>query len=288
MKKIFSLIFVLTFSFASLICTAAQSSDLPKPKMEAYNRNNLFELINGAAGTYLDLGFRRLEYFTYKLLNDATINVFQYDMRNPLAAYSIFAYENDSSAEKVDFVKQGYVTNNADYYLRKGKTYIIVSVYNPNKDAAVKDIAKKIALLHVKKSEMENEDEGLEILDGVPKKYLVDASFEYKPRNALGLNFLKSAVLAKYKFEETQFSLLTAKKSADFDIEDGMKKYLEQIKNFGGTADQLNINDKTVYKCDDMGMFSYVFIDSDFLFILYDVKESETKKAEAFLKELKN
>ena len=158
-----------------------------------YVADNLFEYKDGAAEGYLSFGFVRMAGISCKRGADA-LDIDVSEMKDPDAAYGMFAVNSDPSAPIVKLGMGGQVQRQSASFA-KGVYYveIVETAANPDAD----DTAAMQAFATAMESRLEGRVTPPEALGWFPKADL--ESLRVVPESVLGLSELKRGYVAKYK-----------------------------------------------------------------------------------------
>jgi len=180
MRILLSIILSLSF----LICTGEQVENLyqnvPKEingwkteeEDEVYNRENLYEYINGGAEIYLSYDFKRVFVRRYKSEEDDEIISEIYDMGTPEDAFGIFSIERQD--------KKIGIGQDSEYgggMLRFWKSRYFVSIITLGNEKKSKPIMVKIAK-EIEKN-ISSTGEKPNLIKIIPKTNLVEKSIKY-------------------------------------------------------------------------------------------------------------
>ncbi len=102
----------------------------------------LFNVINGGAEMYLQIGFRQAVFNAFKNPNGLTVNLEIYEMDDPEAARAIFAQKAGNSGHKVPFGQDARLDS---YYLNfwRGRYQVTISGYASTPETL--DAIRKVA-----------------------------------------------------------------------------------------------------------------------------------------------
>jgi len=169
-----------------------------------YNRESLYDYIDGGAELYLSYGFNRLESRTYVQDGEPDLVVDVFDMATSNNAFGVFSY----SREVVDStIGQGSQYTGGLLLFWKGRFYvsILASPETERSKRAVFELARSI------ESAIEDEGPLPDILSLLPRQGLVEESIRYfrhyiwlnshyyvADENILHIDDSTEAVLAKY------------------------------------------------------------------------------------------
>jgi hypothetical protein len=107
--------------------------------------NDLFLLINGGADIYLEYGFEKAIFHSYKLPEGGAINLEMYQMKTPASAYGIYTFKSGDTGEHLDVGHDGWME---DYFLNFWKGDILVTLIALDTDEetlnGIRDLARSI------------------------------------------------------------------------------------------------------------------------------------------------
>lgn len=189
---------------------------------KVYTPDNLWDIINGAADSYLSYDFQRLYTAEYSNNQDKEVKVYVFEHSNPTNTFGIYSQERSDDYEFIDVGAQGFRSGDA-YYFITGPYYVQISTNDEGLRDSMEDLARKI-------------DKGLsnnarlpEELDLFPEKGKVKNSEKYIANDFLGYSYLPSAFLADYQVGDESFQLFVL--SPDDKQETGkiLDKYLDFV-----------------------------------------------------------
>ena len=217
---------LLFFSLLVLLATAALPAVAQPPEVHVpvptgwtavdqeyrYDRDNLWEYINGAAELFLTYSFRELIVADFEQ-GDAAITVSVYDMGRPLDAFGVFETEKPEKAEMLADVGAAAVLQ-APYQglLFKDRFYVKVEAGGGDVSAeslggAMKEVADGLP-----------GEAGLPPqLEALPEEGRVPGSVAFAGGNFLGFEDLRSCLYADYKVADgDEYRLFVMKPGAAF------------------------------------------------------------------------
>jgi hypothetical protein len=213
--------FVLVLLAVAAIPVAAQPPEVHVPTPEGwtlvdqeyrYDRDNLWEYINGAAELFLTYSFRELIVADFEQ-GDGAISVSVYDMGRPLDAFGVFESEKPAKAEVLKDIGSAAVLQ-APYQGLMLKDRFYVKIEAGGGDVSAE--ALKSALTDVAAGLPG--DNGLPTaLAALPEEGRVPGSVAYAGGNFLGFEDLKACLYADYKGDDdSEYRLFVMKPSAAF------------------------------------------------------------------------
>src|SRR5512133_2852616 len=102
-------------------------------KVQVFNKDNLYEHIDGAAEFYLSYGFESLQVASWKI-EGSELTVEVYDHGDPLHAYGIYSIERSAKAETSPIGLEGYSDATTLNFVT-GKFYVKINSTQPEKVA---------------------------------------------------------------------------------------------------------------------------------------------------------
>lgn len=190
-------------------------------KVQTFNRDNLFEHIDGASEFYFSYAFEKLYVASYTK-GDQELTIEVYDQHDPVHAYGIYSMERPPSVTSQKIGLEGYY-DDATLNFTTGRYYVKMNTYHV-KDAGktlLTRIADQMAPMLCAHPELPAQYKAF------PAKNLVPHSQQYVSTNFMGLNMLGSAFQAKYKGDNGDFTLFIIHKKDSEAAAETIKKYLE-------------------------------------------------------------
>jgi hypothetical protein len=207
------------FIAAMLMIGSAVAADFPKiegwkpvSEVKAYQPENLWEYIDGAAELFLSYGFREMVCCDLSA-NDRVVTVYIYDMGTPLNAFGIYRTERPDGIERLSVGAEGTVLPPYQCLLLKGRFYVKVDAY----EGEISETIGKALLAAVAKA-LKGENAFPEEFAQLPKEGQVAGSERYVRENYLGLADLNRCVYAEYMGEKGKgyqiFTMLPGEKES--------------------------------------------------------------------------
>jgi len=118
----------------------------PRGEIEQYDADSLFEKINGKADAYLALDFEALACASYARPDDPAvyIDVYLYDMKEPLHAYGIYRAQRSGSEQALEAGEEAGAVG-ASVFARQDRFYLEVIASGPDAAAEARTLARAIA-----------------------------------------------------------------------------------------------------------------------------------------------
>jgi len=212
MRRIF--IALCLFS-AFVITTIAQDIQLPElqgfkkvTNYPVFTPDNLWDFINGAADTYLSLGFEELHVAEY-VKGKNTIKLEIYRHKDATLAFGIYSSERSASFRFLNIGSQGYKADGALNFL-KGKYYVKLRT-----NATSEKILLSQENLALRVAEMLPGESVLpKVLSDFPETGRKKNEETYIRDGVLGHEFLQGAYKALYETGDNAFSVFIFDKSS--------------------------------------------------------------------------
>lgn len=200
-------------SFVILSCfTNAQDNTFPEldgfnkiTKYPVYGSENLWDFIDGAADSYLALGFVDLHVAEYKKGKEV-IKLEIYHHSDHTMAFGIYASERSPSYRFMNLGSQGYIADGAINFF-KGNYYVKLRTYSkkPKTLHSEESLALRVAGALEGKADMPS------LLSQFPEDGRKKNEETYINESVLGHEFLKSAFKADYQVDNDNFSIFLIK-----------------------------------------------------------------------------
>ncbi|MCK9412814.1 MAG: hypothetical protein M0Q53_10960 [Prolixibacteraceae bacterium] len=189
-------------------------------KVLVFNKDNLYEHIDGASEFYLSYGFESLQVASWK--NEGSeLTVEVYDHGDPLHAYGIYSIEKSAKAETSPIGLEGYSDATILNFVT-GKFYVKINSTQPEK--VVGFSLKSFAIDFAKT--LGTNPEYPKVIGLFPKDNLQPNSCQYIPTEFMGLGFLGSAVRAKYSLGGAEITLFIIERTDLAEVEKMVLKYI--------------------------------------------------------------
>jgi hypothetical protein len=208
-------------------------------KDQIYNRDNLYDYIDGGAELYLSYGFKKVINRTYARPGQPDMVADLFDMETSQNAYGVFTHARETVD---DTFGQGSQYAEGLLLFWKDRYYVSILTIPETIESkkAIFDLARKIETAIAKEGPLPD------ILNLLPKQSLVEESIRYfrhyvwlnshyfvADQNILHINENTDALLAKYGEGKKRYLLLLVKYRKDKDAKraysDFVKYYLPEL-----------------------------------------------------------
>jgi hypothetical protein len=218
-----------------------------KGPVERYTEANLYEKIDGRSELFHAYDVSGMAFVTFSKSDDPSrfIDVFLYDMSTPLGAFGVYSVERPPGSEAIATGDGGHRTK-ADIFFRKGRYYASILTSGPDEEVreATSTLAETLA------RRLKGDAAEIWGLDVLPARNRLDDTVQYFMVDALGLDFLTDAFLARYRDGEAEFTAFVARcKSAD-EASEVLAKYKAHLEEFGEMAEPAKIGGSSVMFAD--------------------------------------
>ena len=191
----------------------------PDGKVQNFNKENLYEHIDGASEFYLSYGFESLQVASWKN-NGAELTIEVYDHADALHAYGIYSIERSAKAVTLPVGLEGY-GDPTTFNFVAGKFYVKMSGTGLEKVSgfSLKAVAEEFSRTLCTKPEYPK------VIGMFPKENQIPNTAQYIPTEFMGLGFLGSATRAKYKSGGEEITLFIIERTDRALIQQILEKY---------------------------------------------------------------
>ena len=204
MKKLYIILIVAIFPF-SLVQSQTDSDIFPlldgwnKPaEPETYFPYNLWDLIDGAADSYLYYGFEELTIGDYKKGEDKLIRVDIFKHKDIYNTYGIYSLERSPEMNFINVGAEGYKYEGIlNFFV--DQYYVKISTHNREDevDQAMVDLANMLVL------QLSPNPVLPKIISSFPEEKQRSHSKLFSPSSYLGLEFLHTVFTAEYQLNDS-------------------------------------------------------------------------------------
>ena len=170
------------------------------PDIEIFNRENLYNRINGAAPLFFENNFEEMTTTTYTN-GDYYITIQAYRHTTPEDAFGMYASERSSDMEHYEGIGGEAQGDEYGLYFFAGSIYVKMTANKEgeNISAAMKKIASGFA------GNISSENNYPSIIKSFPKDGLIPYTQAYITQNYIGHEFLKPVYTADYELQGRKF-----------------------------------------------------------------------------------
>lgn len=177
---------------------------------DSYDRQTLFNHINGKARVYLDYGFLRLDHVQFAPLpGKPVIDVHLYDMGSPTGAFGIYSLERGEELPLHHRRRLGYMIGSSRFFW-KGRHYVTIT----SADSSPETVEAINALSLYLESTVRGDTEGIPVLAAFPTEDKVPESEQYFAVSLLGHEFMGGGFTVAYQEKGNRFKLFAAPKES--------------------------------------------------------------------------
>lgn len=196
--------------------------------LSAYDRESLYQYVNGGAELFLRYGFQRLVSGTYVRggAADDFVVVDVYDMGSELGAFGVYAAHEGADSSPLQIGAAGF----EDAFLLafyKGRHFVHMTLNTADR-ARIHRIAEAVARAipgdHLPPRE----------LAYLPEEFRVRGTLEYSPEALLGHGFLPGGLRAQYLWEGVQITAFVAFCGGDEAADSALAHYWGYLAGAGG------------------------------------------------------
>jgi hypothetical protein len=222
-------------------------------EQESFTANTLYEKINGRAEQYIRYGVADMQFVGF---TDGTqfIDVFVYNMAQPVQAFGIYSVERTEGAAEVQLGREGYRVE-ASYFFWKGPYYGQII-------ASDTDTSVRTASLAVAEKLIDRLGDGSETLWGtglLPEAFQIHRTLKYFKRDALSLDFLTNAFTARYLIDGGELTAFISDMGNPAEAGQTLEKYSAYIADYGEVMPSETIGSTRLVTGDMGGLFDVVF-----------------------------
>ncbi len=224
---------ILAGTIFCIITVFAEAQDINFPELEGFKKittypvykpENLWDFIDGAADTYLALGFINLNVAEYKKGKEV-IKLEIYHHNNHTMAFGIYSSERSPSYRFMNLGAQGYITDGVINFF-KGSYYVKIRTFSrkPKILQSEESLARKVATM------INGEEEMPPLLSEFPAEGRKKNEEIFINESVLGHQFLKKAFKATYESGSDNFSIYLFNYNTPREAFQSAETYLASVK----------------------------------------------------------
>jgi hypothetical protein len=186
-----------------------------------YTADNLWDFIDGAADTYLSLGFENVHIAEYKKGKNV-IKLEIYKHKDDIQTFGIYSSERSPSFDFIKIGTQGYKTDGSLNFF-KGYYYVKIRTYSKSEK-----IIQSVEALAIKVSDMLTGSSDMpSALKDFPEEGKKINEESYIKESVLGHEFLSEAFKTLYEVGNNKFSIFLFKKKSAGEASKTVAAYLK-------------------------------------------------------------
>jgi len=220
----------LLVNFIAGLCSAQTDFQFPEfggfsksDSVKIYTPENLWDLIDGAADSFLKYDFQKLFLQRYEGADDKLLKIEIYKHLDHANAFGKYSNEKPYETDWVKIGAAGYYEEGIlNFY--KGKYYVKISSFNMKTDRElIMNAAERIA------SMLEGSVNPPELSTKFPAEGKVANSERYVNENYLGYSQFTKVFTAEYEFGDLNFNLFVAEKHDSAAVEKMLRDYAKAV-----------------------------------------------------------
>ncbi|MBI2434697.1 MAG: hypothetical protein HYV26_17715 [Candidatus Hydrogenedentes bacterium] len=209
-----------------------------------FNKDNLFDLINGESEMYFPYGFVQAASATFQ--NDAmaelTIQADIYQMGSQLDAFGIYSNYREPTSDYVRIGCGGFVADSQVMFYRFDQFYRLTAVGSPGDTRKHLLACAKTFDLHPDSLRLCPLDLYLLQVEGI-----IPRSITYVAESLLGYQFLPKGFLAKYQVADKQLRVFAAMFPDEDDANHGYQKYQEYLTGYQAIPEPITTSETETF-----------------------------------------
>lgn len=220
--------------------------------VKRFNKDTLYEKIDGKASVFFSYLFVELEFGTYQRTDtDWLFDVYVYDMGAPVNAFGVYRMERSPEAEVRALGREGY-TSGASVFFWKGRYYVNV-LGPPDAEGAARPAEELAAAI-----EKVITDDGTPLWaeTAFPSANRKKGSLSYKATDALGYGFLQRVFLSEYAVDGKTYQLFLTRAADGKALFD---QYAEAVKQYNKVLTRRPVSGGELIVSEALGVFEAAF-----------------------------
>ncbi len=222
------------------------------PAAKRFDKDTLYEKIDGKAGMFLSYLFVELQFATYQRADKGwTFDVYVYDMGEPVNAFGIYRLERSPEAMVQPLGREGY-TSGASVFFWKGRYY--VNVLGPPDDATAAKPAEELAAAIA--ATIADDGKGFWAESVFPAAGRKPGSLSYKASDGLGYGFLRQVFVCDYTADGKAYQLFVHRA---VDGKALFEQYVEAVTKYNKVLVRKPVNGGELLVSESLGVFEAAF-----------------------------
>jgi hypothetical protein len=257
----------------------------PLAATEHYDPDSLYKKIDGQAEGYLGYQFKHLRCRSFGLAGGAYLDVYEYDMGEPLNAYGIYALERDAKAASIDFAPDGY-RSALGFFFRQGHFYVqvLASEEKPELLTAAEEAARAVA------KRLPADDTGLAARKLLPAEGMDPKTLTFVLSDGFGVPGLNQVFQAEYAVQDKKMTFFVAQQSDAARAEKVFAEFKKVSVQFGKVSEERSIGAAQTFVAESFGQWKVIYrrgaeiggvVDTDQLALARTFVEQQLKSAGA-------
>ncbi len=194
-----------------------------------YDRDNLWEYINGAAPGYVAYGFQELATFVVLTPDekyDYAVDI--YDMGDSLNAFGIFSQETSVEGRTSDFGSACFQSA-GNIYFWTNRFYVKLMAYDNSEESLriLKELTKQIL------EKLPDPGKKPAIFSVFPEHYRIENSEKFTKNDVLGQDYFHNGYSLDYRKRDQSYKIFLIETENSASAQQKFKKYRNYVKNSG-------------------------------------------------------
>ncbi|MCU4176381.1 DUF6599 family protein [Carboxylicivirga sp. N1Y90] len=188
-----------------------------------YDRDNLYDYINGASDFYLGYKFQDLWVVDYANPDGKLVTLELYRHKNPMFAFGIYTEERPQGAKLSSIGAEGFIESGAVFFLAKDYYVKVYNGYPAVPEDELLKFSKQVASLICEPCALPEQ------FTWFPKKFKVASTERYMAENFMGITGFNGACTVVYENEGESIRLF-AYKGDDEHCRAVIERYFTRLK----------------------------------------------------------
>ena len=228
----------------------------PLGDIEYFTPATLYEKIDGRAEQYEAYDVVGLTCMSLQNSADEGrfIDVFVYDMGQPLRAFGIYSVERSPDQPAIDLGREGYRVE-ASTFFWKGPYYVLIMASDTGAQSrqAVQEIARTLL------GRLRDSGEPIWGLTALPETDRIPGTVRYYMRDALSLSFMENTCTARYQKGDAVVTVFLSKQPSPEVAAEALTKYLAYMEKYGRVVNTREAEGASLTTGDMGGIFDVIF-----------------------------